>query len=142
MALHMSRVKNEPAAPTSVPAMIMDMLCMAKPVTAAARPVQELSTEITTGMSAPPMGSTCRTPSKAPHSQKIIQATTVIWIGGHRCTLPAAARMPKTNSTLIVSGSGQRKGFSLINPCNFPKATRLPVKLTAPKTIPKSMGKE
>ena len=37
--------------------------------------------------------------------------------------------------------SGQRTGFSLMRPCNLPKATRLPVKLTEPKTIPKSLGK-
>ena len=62
IALHINTVSSEPAAPTSVPAIIMDMFFMANPVTAAARPVQEFKTEMTTGMSAPPMGSTCKTP--------------------------------------------------------------------------------
>ena len=38
--------------------MISTLLRSAKPVAAAARPVKELSSEITTGMSAPPIGST------------------------------------------------------------------------------------
>ena len=40
----------------------------------------------------------------------------------------------------MVFCNGQRIGFSLISPCNLPKATRLPVKLTDPKTIPNSIG--
>ena len=39
------------------------LLPSAKPVAEAARPAYELSSEITTGMSAPPMGSTSSTPS-------------------------------------------------------------------------------
>ena len=38
----------------------------AKPVAHAARPAYELSSEMTTGMSAPPIGSTAMTPSASP----------------------------------------------------------------------------
>ena len=56
-------VSSVPEAPTSVPETISRSLCSTKPVAAAARPVKELSSEITTGMSAPPIGSTKSTPS-------------------------------------------------------------------------------
>ena len=51
-------VSSVPEAPTSVPEMISTLLCSTKPVAAAARPVNEFSSEMTTGMSAPPIGST------------------------------------------------------------------------------------
>ena len=62
MAFDISCVRSVPEAPTSVPAMISALLDSTKPVAAAARPVKELSSEITTGMSAPPIGSTAATP--------------------------------------------------------------------------------
>ncbi len=52
-----------PEAPTSVPATISRLLSSTKPDAATARPVNELSSEISTGTSAPPMGSTKMTPS-------------------------------------------------------------------------------
>ena len=59
----MSTVSSVPDAPTSAPLMISTLLPSTKPVDAAARPVNELSSEITTGMSAPPIGSTNSMPS-------------------------------------------------------------------------------
>ena len=58
-----SSVRIVPEEPTSVPATIRTTLSRAKPAAAAARPVKALSSEITTGMSAPPIGSTKRLPS-------------------------------------------------------------------------------
>ena len=54
---------RKPDAPLSAPAMIRTLLPIANPVAAAARPAYELSSETTTGMSAPPIGSTISTPS-------------------------------------------------------------------------------
>ena len=59
----MSSVSSVPEEPTSVPATIIERLLMAKPSAATARPVKELSSEMTTGMSAPPMGMTIATPN-------------------------------------------------------------------------------
>ena len=56
-------VKSVPEAPTSVPPMMSAVLSSTNPVEAAARPVNAFSSEITTGMSAPPIGSTNRNPS-------------------------------------------------------------------------------
>ena len=65
MAWPIIRVSNVPEAPTSVPETISRSLCSTKPDAAAAMPVNELSSEMTTGMSAPPIGSTSSTPSSS-----------------------------------------------------------------------------
>ena len=52
-----------PDAPTSAPATISAQLAMTKPAMATAVPVNAFSSEITTGMSAPPIGSTIITPN-------------------------------------------------------------------------------
>ena len=58
-------VRIEPEAPTIMPATISAGLLSAMPVAAAERPVKAFSSEITTGMSAPPIGSTTALPSSA-----------------------------------------------------------------------------
>ena len=63
MAALMSRVRIMPEAPTSVPATMRRALSRTKPDAATARPVNELSSEISTGTSAPPMGRVKMTPS-------------------------------------------------------------------------------
>jgi hypothetical protein len=58
-----------PDAPTSMPLTIRTLFSSSKPVAAAARPVKALRSEITTGMSAPPIGKTKSTPkTSAPAS--------------------------------------------------------------------------
>ena len=63
MAFAISCVSSVPAEPTTVPAMIIAALLSTKPSNATARPVSALYSEITTGMSAPPIGSVIVTPS-------------------------------------------------------------------------------
>ncbi len=58
-------VRNVPEAPTSIPLTMRTLLSSSKPVAATARPVNAFSSEITTGMSAPPIGSTNRTPKRS-----------------------------------------------------------------------------
>ena len=62
IAVAISSVRIVPEEPTSVPATIRATLSSAKPAAAAERPVNALSSEITTGMSAPPIGRTTRLP--------------------------------------------------------------------------------
>jgi hypothetical protein len=62
IATHMICVRMRPEAPTSAPLMIRTLLASTKPVIAAAMPEREFRNEITTGMSAPPIGMTMRTP--------------------------------------------------------------------------------
>ena len=58
-------VSKVPDAPTSMPLTISTLFSSSKPVAAAASPVNAFSSEITTGMSAPPIGSTNRTPKSS-----------------------------------------------------------------------------
>ena len=64
IALHIKTVSNVPAAPTRIPPVNITLLSYKNPPHAAATPVNELSREITTGMSAPPIGRTKNTPYK------------------------------------------------------------------------------
>ena len=65
MAWPIMRVSSVPEAPTRVPETISRSLWSTKPEAAAAMPVNEFRSEITTGMSAPPIGSTKSTPSSS-----------------------------------------------------------------------------
>ena len=62
IARPISSVSIVPDAPTSMPLTISTLFDSSKPVAAAASPVNAFSSEITTGMSAPPIGSTNSTP--------------------------------------------------------------------------------
>ena len=62
MARAIISVSSVPEAPTSMPLTISTFECRTKPVADAATPVNAFRSAITTGMSAPPIGSTNRTP--------------------------------------------------------------------------------
>ena len=62
MALHMAKVNNVPAEPTKIPPVNIGLLSYKKPPKAAAKPVNEFNNEITTGISAPPIGIVNNTP--------------------------------------------------------------------------------
>jgi len=62
MALHMASVKMVPAEPTNIPPVSITMFPYKNPPNAAAKPVNEFNKDITTGISAPPIGSTNNTP--------------------------------------------------------------------------------
>ena len=72
MASAICLVRIEPDAPTSMPATISAVLSSAMPAAAALRPVKAFRVEMTTGMSAPPIGTTASTPS-APAVSSISQ---------------------------------------------------------------------
>ena len=62
IALAIRLVRIEPDAPTIMPATIIAVLFSARPAAAADNPVNALSSEMTTGMSAPPIGNTTNRP--------------------------------------------------------------------------------
>ena len=76
MACAMRFVRIEPDAPTIIPATMSAVLFSATPVAAALRPVNAFSSEITTGMSAPPMGSTRKFPSSAAATSSPIMSSS------------------------------------------------------------------
>jgi hypothetical protein len=94
IARPISIVSRVPDAPTSAPLTISTVLWSTKPVADAARPVHALSSEITTGMSAPPIGSTNRTPNaSAPASSATRSASSCgpTTMATPRPTIPASS---------------------------------------------------
>jgi hypothetical protein len=84
-----------PDAPTSAPLTIRTLLCSTKPVADAARPVNAFNSEITTGMSAPPMGSTKRTPKSAAQPRTIASS--------HSSCTPATVAAPTATAVRSTS---------------------------------------
>ena len=87
MALLIIRVRSMPDAPTRVPATMRRLLFKVKPEAATARPVNELSSEIRTGTSAPPMGRTKMIPraserTRTTTSRAVLAVTTVAMSDG------------------------------------------------------------
>ncbi len=70
IALHMMAVRMRPLVPTRQPATMSTLFSITKPAAHAARPESELSIEITTGMSPPPMGMTSVHPSTSESTVK------------------------------------------------------------------------
>ena len=125
MASAMSLVRIAPDAPTSAPAMIRTGLSMTKPAIATAVPVNEFSRLMTTGMSAPPIGSVIVTPKISaaarirrisarfgvPVANRTAAATTVDC--GERQRHEAAARDQDRlarDEALELAGRDQRPG--------------------------------
>ena len=87
-----------PEAPTSVPATIKAKLLSVNPLAATARPVNALSSEMTTGISAPPIGSTNATPRTRARTIKEMKENGIDATARTAMTKPriAAARIPLT----------------------------------------------
>ena len=62
IALHMMIERISPDDPSSAPAMISSLFSSTKPIATADRPAYEFKSEITVGMSAPPIGMISSTP--------------------------------------------------------------------------------
>ena len=77
IALPIICVSRLPDAPTSVPAMMRTLFESTNPVDAVARPVNAFRSEITTGMSAPPIAITICTPRM---SATTTMATSSAWL--------------------------------------------------------------
>ena len=130
MAVAIRFVRIEPEAPTIMPATISAGLLSATPVAAAESPVKAFSSEITTGMSAPPIGSTTRLPRIAAAisiRMNISCECEPATIATPHATAPAAIR-PLTSCCWRPSVIGRpgRSSWSL------PKAMLEPQKETEP----------
>src|ERR1700737_4062356 len=98
IALAIKFVRIEQDAPRIMPATIIAVLLSAKPAAAADNPVIALRSEITTGMSAPPIGSTTISPSTpAAASRPIIHHSGA--------PPPGCAAMPITTAEAIAASS-------------------------------------
>ena len=111
-----------------------------KPAMATAVPVKALRSEITTGMSAPPIGRTIVTP-KTSAAARITPRITSETVASSE-TVPAAPRtrraVPATvttaRTTVRIRLPGKMIGLPLMSPISLPEAMSEPVKVTAPIT--------
>ena len=110
IAMAICWVSRVPDAPTIMPATMSAGLFSATPVAAALRPVKALSSEMTTGMSAPPIGRTSRLPRAA-------AATSSRMIKPSECE-PATIATPHPIAT--------RPSSALTGVCSAPIVTGLP----------------
>ena len=117
-----------PDAPTSVPATISKVLSSTYPDAATVRPVNAFSSEITTGTSAPPTGSTNNTPST---NDKPVQTTANGTLDAATAAMPQPTA-PRPTSDVTTCAPGTRIGRPVISSCSFAKVISEPVKLTLP----------
>ena len=125
IAFAISSVSRVPEAPTSMPATISTVFESTKPVAEAARPVTAFSSEITTGMSAPPIGSTKRTPKRSAKSTS--SQITHCWLAPAIRAMPRAMA-PRKTAALKTFWPGKVIGRPLTSSCSFAKATSEPAK--------------
>ena len=132
-------VSKVPEAPTSMPATIRTLFCSSKPPAATARPVKAFSSEITTGMSAPPIGSTNRTPnsSDAPISTQ----------SSHSSWTPATSAIPAASAATTMAPltnccPGYVIGRPPISSCSLANATIEPAKEIEPISADSTIATE
>src|SRR6202034_4183034 len=128
MASAMSLVRIPPDAPTRAPAIISAQLPITKPAIATALPVNAFRSEITTGMSAPPMGITMSTPNTRDATTTIHSPARL----GVASTYPAAARPNAASTTLTTRAPGNETGADVITPWSLPAAMIDPENVTDP----------
>ena len=125
-------VRRVPDAPTSIPATISTVESSTKPVADAASPVNAFSSEMTTGMSAPPIGSTNITPKT---SARAISARSA-----HCASSPAISAIPRAAAPRRIAefttfwprntiGRPDRSSWSLANAIIEPANETEPIRL-------------
>ena len=122
-----------------MPATISAVLLSATPVAAALRPVKALSSEMTTGMSAPPIGRTTKLPSTAAAS-----SSTIMRISASEPPTMATAHATATSSSARFSTCCVRPGPTVIGrpgriSCSLAKAMFEPQKETEPTIAAKRL---
>ena len=138
MASLISLVSSEPDAPTSVPATMRAKLFSVKPLAATARPVHALRSEMTTGMSAPPIGSTNATPRISARTSKERKEKGIDAIASTAMAKPMIAA---ASSPLTICCPGYVIGVPVISSWSLARATMLPANEMEPITMLNTLGK-
>ena len=138
MALAIRLVRIVPDAPTIIPATIITVLFKATPVAAADSPVNALSSEITTGMSAPPIGSTTMLPRSAETTRIPRMNSAWEWDPANRMTALSTAIVNNARFKMVWLAPGSLIGRPGRISCNLPKAMFDPQKLIDPTIAPNS----
>ena len=132
-------VRMLPEAPTSAPAMMSPTLLMTNPAIATAVPVKALRSEITTGMSAPPIGMTMITPMTSEASAIPIRVRSLF---APERMYPVPAHNATASTRLITRPAGTTIGRDGMRPCSLPTATTEPDNVTAPITTSRMLVTE
>jgi hypothetical protein len=130
-------VRIVPDAPTIIPATIRAVLSSARPIAAADSPVKALSSEITTGMSAPPIGRTTMFPRTAAATRIAMKSASDSSPAAIATAHPTAASR-RTRFTNDCPGS--MIGRPGMTSCSFPNAMFEPQKETEPMIAAKRIG--
>src|ERR1035437_4136037 len=138
MALAMSRVRIAPEAPTRAPATMRTTLPTTNPAIATAVPVNAFRSEMTPGISAPPIGRTIVTPKIRAQASAASSKSVRTWLS--YVTTPAPARIitietlrPATSSNQVkIRPPGIRMGWPLMRPINLAEAISEPVNVPEP----------
>ena len=122
-----------------MPATIRTLFSSSKPLAATARPVKAFSSEITTGMSAPPIGSTKSTPNTS-------AAATSVQSSHWSCT-PLTSATPEPAATSKTTPftncwPGYVIGRPPISSCSFANATIEPENEIAPISAESTIASE
>ncbi len=128
IASAISLVRMLPDAPTSAPATISAQLPMTKPAIATAVPVNAFSSEITTGMSAPPIGSTIMTPNASDASTRMSSAGRLAVVNRNAAEPTAMT----ARATLSRRPPLKISGWPGMKPCSLPAAMIEPENVTDP----------
>jgi len=139
MASAISLVRMPPEELTSMPAMISAVSSRTKPAIATADPVKAFSRAMTTGMSAPPIGSTIVTPKS---SATATSPYSAIRESGASTSQSVPTAKDAGSRTLSSRAPGNTTGEPDTMPCSLPAATSDPEKVTAPMTMSSPPGSE
>ena len=105
-------------------------------VRAAAHPEEEFNMEITTGMSAPPMGMITKTPSTRARAMNVQKYVT--W--GSRTNITISATVATAKTRFSRCWPGKVTGLPDTNPWSLVNATTEPLKVIAPMIAPRAIS--
>ncbi len=137
IASAMSFVRIAPDAPTRAPAMIRTGLLITKPAIATAVPVNEFRSEITTGMSAPPIGRVIVTP-KISAAARITTISSRFGVPPTK-TATAAITVIAARARVTSWPPGTWIGLPGIRPWSLPEATIDPGNVIEPMMMSRTM---
>mmetsp|Transcript_8825 Transcript_8825/g.27384 ORF Transcript_8825/g.27384 Transcript_8825/m.27384 type:complete len:221 (-) Transcript_8825:679-1341(-) len=140
IAWHMCRLRSQPDAPMSAPITVSSWLDNTKPSAHSAQPLNELRIVMTTGVSAEPMAQVMWAPRKSERPMVAPRARTPpsTVVAGMKAN--NAVTQPPSASRLIRFLAGRATLLLDTSPCSLPKAATLPVKVTAPMSVPAQMA--
>mmetsp|Transcript_23588 Transcript_23588/g.58468 ORF Transcript_23588/g.58468 Transcript_23588/m.58468 type:complete len:392 (-) Transcript_23588:343-1518(-) len=143
IATHMICERIQPDAPISAPTTVRSWLPSTKPSAASAQPEEELSTVITTGVSAPPMARVACVPRNAPSTATPARAVTAspdAPAAAARKKAAPVATDPATAAPFTTPLNGSDTSLEGTRPFSLAKATTEPVKVTAPMKTPNQVA--